>query len=331
MDLTAGAGAAADDAAGGDDRDPASVILPTINWTPACDDVIECLRPDDELLVVCDRDGDPVAAGGLPETARKTAASVSVLVAGEPDGCSGKANAVAHGMERATRDRFVWTDADFRRDDDWLDRLVAAGEEHGPATAIPFFCGGGWWLLWEAWTVVFSTLLFYLGVGSWGGNAWGGGVTFTREDLEVDALVADLRQVLSDDGQLSQHLDDVHAIRSMVTPVEVPGDFRNVLHRQIRFNRLTHVREGMYDALVVGTVFMGASIVFPLIMLFVTTGIAAVAYLVIGIRRPTFLLAFPGVVVILLGALFGIFCSECDWTGRRYRINGPRDVDIVEK
>ena len=47
---------------------------------------------------------------------------VEVVVADEPEGCSGKVNAMALGMERAEHDRFVRTDDDFERDDDWLDR-----------------------------------------------------------------------------------------------------------------------------------------------------------------------------------------------------------------
>ena len=115
-------------------RDRVSVLVPTVEWTPACDDLLEGLRDGEELLVICDSESDPVAD-------RETPDGVEILVAGEPVGCSGKANAMAYGIERAGNDRFVWTDADFRRDDDWLDRLVAEGEKHGPATAIPYFYG----------------------------------------------------------------------------------------------------------------------------------------------------------------------------------------------
>jgi hypothetical protein len=100
------------------------------------------LGPNDELLVLCDSDRDPVAG-------RKTPNGVAVCIAGEPEGCSGKANALAYGMERATNDRFVWSDADYERDDDWLDCLVEAGEEHGMAAVLPMFPGGGWWRLVE--------------------------------------------------------------------------------------------------------------------------------------------------------------------------------------
>ena len=39
-----------------------SVLLPTVEWGPACEQVAAQLDSGDELLVVCDTDSDPVAA-----------------------------------------------------------------------------------------------------------------------------------------------------------------------------------------------------------------------------------------------------------------------------
>src|SRR6056297_108021 len=63
---------------------PTSVILPTVRETDVVDEIAEQLGSDDELLVVCDADSDPIAgaADSLPE-------SVRLVVAGEPEGCSG--------------------------------------------------------------------------------------------------------------------------------------------------------------------------------------------------------------------------------------------------
>jgi hypothetical protein len=307
------------------DRDAASVLLPTVRWTAACDQVAAQLRPDDELFVICDSETDPVADHDPPDGA-------SVLVAGEPEGCSGKANAIAHGLERASNDRIVMTDADFERDDDWLDRLVAAGETHGPATAVPFWYGGGFWLVIEAWAAMFSSLLIYLGVGSAGNIGWGGGLTFTRDELDVDVdeLADELRQVLSDDGLVSQHLDDVHAVRSMVMPVEVAGDLETTYHRLVRFNRLTHVHEGMYADLVVASALVAAAAVAPLVVAPAVTLLTGVAYAVMGIRRATFLLAFPGLFLVPLAILAGMLVPEFDWAGRRYRLAGEYDVEVVD-
>jgi hypothetical protein len=38
----------------------ASVILPTVRWTAAAETVVAGLRDEDELLVVCDSESDPV-------------------------------------------------------------------------------------------------------------------------------------------------------------------------------------------------------------------------------------------------------------------------------
>lgn len=308
-----------------DERDPVSVLLPTIEWTAACDDVAEQLGDGDELLVICDSESDPVADRTPPE-------GVEILVAGEPEGCSGKANAMAHGMVRAENDRFVWTDADFERDEDWLGRLVAAGERHGPATAVPFWYGNGVWSLLEPWTMLFSTLLIYFGLGSTGNIGWGGGLTFTRRELDVtvEELAAELRQVLSDDGLLSQHVDDFHPVRSMVTPVEVPGDLESAYARLVRFNRLTHVHEGMTGDLVVALIMTAAATTFPLVVLPAVTLATGGAYALLGLRRPTFLLSYPGLFLVPPVILAGMFLPEFEWAGRRYRLNGKYDVEVVD-
>ncbi|MFB6300223.1 MAG: glycosyltransferase family 2 protein [Halobacteriales archaeon] len=307
------------------DRDAVSILLPTVEWTDPCDQMAAQLRADDELFVICDATDDPVAGHDPPD-------GVEILVAGEPEGCSGKANAMAYGMERATNDRFVWTDADFERDKDWLDRLVAAGEKHGPATAVPFWYGNGAWLLIEPWAMMFSTLLIYFGIGSTGNIGWGGGLTFTREELNitVDELVAELRQVLSDDGLLSQHIDDFHAVRSMVMSVEVPGDLASTYARLVRFNRLTHIHEGMVGDFVVSIIATVAAIMFPVFVAPAVTLVTGAAYVVLGLRRATFLLSFLGLFFVPLTILAGMFISEFEWAGRRYRLNGKYDVDVIQ-
>jgi cellulose synthase/poly-beta-1,6-N-acetylglucosamine synthase-like glycosyltransferase len=97
---------------------PVSVVLPTRRWTAACTELADQIRPDDELLLVCDRPDDPVvdaAAGSAAE----------VVVAGEPTGCSAKCHALAAGLERATGAVIVCTDADFEHGPAWLSRVLA--------------------------------------------------------------------------------------------------------------------------------------------------------------------------------------------------------------
>lgn len=308
------------------DRDSVSILLPTIEWTDACDQMASQLQAGDEMFVICDTPDDPVAGHSPPD-------GVEILTAGEPEGCSGKANAMAYGMERAANERLVWTDADFDRPDDWLDRLVAAGETHGPATAVPVWYGNGAWSLVEAWAMMFSSLLIYFGIGSTGNIGWGGGLTFTRAELSVsvDELAAELRAVLSDDGLLSQHIEEFHAVRSMVMPVKVPGDIRTTYNRLVRFNRLTHIHEGMGGDLVLALALAGAALAFPLVVAAAVTILTGVAYALLGVRRLTFLLAFPGLFLVPPAILAGMFVSEFEWAGRRYRLNGEYDIEVLPR
>jgi hypothetical protein len=308
------------------DRDEVSILLPTVEWTDVCDQMAAQLQDGDELFLIRDTEADPVASHQPPD-------GVEILSAGEPEGCSGKANAMAHGIERATNDRFVWTDADFHRDDDRLDRLVAAGEQHGPATAVPFFYGGGAWSLLEPWTMLFSTLLIYFGIGSTANIGWGGGLTFTREELtvSVDRLAAELRQAIADDGLLSRRIDGFRAVKSMLMPVEMPGNPNPTYHRLLRSNRVTHIHQGMTGGLVATLIVTAAAVAFPLVVLPAVTVATGIAYAVLNLRCPTFLLASPGLSVVPLVILAGMFISEFERAGRRYRLNGAYDVDVLNR
>lgn len=305
-------------------RDPVSVLLPTLEWSPVCDQLAAGLAPADELLVICDTEADPVAGYDPPD-------GVEILIAGAPEGCSGKANALAYGMERASNDRFVWTDDDFERDSEWLDRLVAAGERHGPATAIPFFSGRGWWRLVEPWHGALFTLLFYFQVGDVADTAWGGGVTFTRTELEEDVptLAAELREVLSDDYLLTQRLPEVHAVRSMVTPVEVSGGFTNVVNRLIRFIRIVGVNEG-WSGLFLNTFMAAVGILYPLLIAPILTIAFAAMYFWLELPRLNFIFAYPGLLVLPIVTIMGLLVSEFEWADRRYRLTGAGDVVVVE-
>lgn len=300
------------------------MLLPTTEWTVACDRMAAQLRPGDELLVICDAPSDPVAGHDTPE-------GVEVVVAGEPEGCSGKANAVARGMERAAHDRFVWTDADFDRGDNWLDQLVVAGETHGPATAVPFFCGDGWWRLVEPWLGVWFSFVFALRAGDLEKAAWGGGVTFTRDELDVpvSAFTAELRTVLSDDFLLSNHLDGVHAVRSLVMPVEVPGGLPAVRNRVVRFARIVHLNRGLAGGLAVNCLLCAAGLLYPLAVAPLATAVILAAAARLGVRRVSALLAYPGLLLLPVVVLAGMLVREFDWAGRRYRYEAADEVTVL--
>lgn len=114
---------------------PTSVLLPTTTRSTVVEDIAMQLGSCDELLIICDRETDPVVdyAAEFERT--------RVIVAGEPVGCSGKANAIATGMEAATHDRIVWTDDDFYHPPDWLTKLHRAYDREGPVSELYFFVG----------------------------------------------------------------------------------------------------------------------------------------------------------------------------------------------
>ena len=177
------------------DREPASVLLPTTVWGLACEQLAAGIADGDELLVLCDTAADPVAGHETPD-------GVDVVVAGEPQGCSGKANALACGMERASNDRFVWTDDDFARPLSWLEQLVADYERVGPASELPVFVGS------DPLSLLLEPLYAYGTFGLYRADVpWGGALVFDRNDVDAERVRADLRRTVSDDGLLSEHLD----------------------------------------------------------------------------------------------------------------------------
>jgi hypothetical protein len=102
-----------------------SVILPTRNWTLTVEDTADVIDDPSELIIVCDGADDPVI-NAAPNW--KT-----VGPAGEPDGCSEGAHALATGIEVATDDIIVWTCDDVNRDTTWLDRLPTHARTHAVA------------------------------------------------------------------------------------------------------------------------------------------------------------------------------------------------------
>jgi hypothetical protein len=294
---------------------------------PRCDQLATQLRAADELFVICDTEDDPVAGHDPPD-------GVEILVAGEPEGCAAKANAIAYGMERATNDRFVWTDADYERDDDWLDRLVEAGEEYGTATVLPLFPGDGW-----SWRLIEPVLLLALGLQTgllWGdgdgGYPWGGGVSFSREELDVpvEEFVAELRRCISDDNVLHEHVGDAYTVRDLPAVVRVDGDLTDTARRLVRWMRADHVRHDLRGEFVGSLLLAVLAAALPFLVAPLITVAAGVGYRKLGYVRWTFLLAFYGVFALPLVFGAGIFVDEFVWGGRRYRVADLHDVEVTE-
>ncbi|SFR50978.1 glycosyltransferase family 2 protein [Halogeometricum limi] len=299
---------------------PTSVLLPTTRWTDACDEVAAQLGPDDELLVICDAETDPVATRtSLPD-------GVDVVVAGEPDGCSGKANAIATGMRTARHERVVWTDDDFSRPSDWLSTLHADYEQHGPVTEVPFFVGRD----------ALSTLLepLYALGGTLGvyanRKAWGGAVVFERSDLNEAAFLAELRRTVSDDGLLSEHLDVTPVRRTRLVPVG--GSLRESVERHVRFTQIVYRHEPRDTAalLALGSILTVLGVAFPLPMFLFATLLTFAVYRAFGVRRWTFLLGYPVMLLQVPLFAYGIARRTFVWGGRRYRWSAKFDVRVVE-
>ncbi len=298
---------------------PTTVLLPTVRWTDACDEVAAQLRGEDELLVIADVATDPVVdrRGDLP-------AGVRIVLAGEPAGCSGKANAIAAGMEAARHDRIVWTDDDFHHPSDWLATLHADYERQGPTTEIPVFVGRDplATLLEPAYVIGGTVAVAY------GGIAWGGAVVFERDDLDEDAFLADLERSVSDDGTLTDHLEVTAADR--VRTIPAGGSLRASLERYVRFVRITRYYAPRATAVNV-TLAVGLALLCllaPLATAAFVTALSGATYRRFGIRRRTFLLATPAVLLSPAMLAYALARRTIVWGGRRYRWRGKLDVTV---
>jgi len=295
---------------------PTTVILPTIRQTDVVDQLADQLGPDDELLVVCDCEDDPIA-GKLDSFP----AGVRLVVAGEPEGCSGKANAIATAMEAAHTDRIVWTDDDFYHPPGWLETLQADYERKGPTTELPYFVGQD----------LLSTLLepayvmgATLGLGLID-SPWAGAVIFERDDLDEEAFLSDLRNTVSDDGLLGAYLD-VRPVKR-VRRVAVGGTVSESLERNTRFMQIVRYFSPYPSVTVpLSTLFFACCILFPLPSLVVSTVGAAALYAFFGLQRWSFLLMYPALVVQFPLLLWGLN-RRFVWGGRRY--HWPARFDVV--
>jgi len=313
---------------------PTSVLLPTVRWTDACKEVAAQLRRDgdnnaageagsDELIVICDTADDPVAdrRGDSPR-------GVRIVLAGEPERCSGKANAIAAGMEAAANDRIVWTDDDFHHPPDWLTTLNADYAERGPTTEVPVFVGRDPLarLLEPAYAVGGTAAVAADGI------AWGGAVVFERSDLRDGeaAFLTDLRRTVSDDGTLSEHLDVTAAGRTRTVPAG--GSIRESLERFVRFFQIVRRHAPRAAAFNVGlsVAFTGLCLLAPIAGVTLVTAISGGVYAWFGIRRGTFLLAGLSVLCSPVLIAYALARRTFVWGDRRYRWRSLFDVVVEE-
>jgi hypothetical protein len=295
---------------------PVSVVLPTTDGVGACREVAALLAPDDELLVVCDTGADPVVDAELP-------AAASVVVAGEPEGCSGKANAVAAGLEAAAHDRFVLTDDDFARPPSWLDRLRADYERLGPVSELPLFVGR------DPLSRLLEPLYAWGTLGlSRSDTPWGGALVFDRADVDGPAVRRRLRRTVSDDGLLSEHLEVTQ--RPRLRRVPVGGSLRTSLERHVRFVQIFRrfAPWGLAKAVAVLALLTAVCLVAPVVGVALVTALTAAAYATLGAGRPAVLWSAASVVAFLPLLCYALARRTFVWGGRRYRWRGRFDVEV---
>jgi hypothetical protein len=300
-------------------RAPMSVLLPTVAWTAACDQVAAQLGPADELLIIHDTAADPVAdRESLPAGVRRVAA-------GDPVGCSGKANAIAVGMTVARHDRIVWTDDDFDHPPGWLARLHDDYTTQGPTTELPVFVGQDpLAVLLEPVYTLGGTLGTYVG-----DHAWGGAVIFDRDDLDEAAFLRDLRRTISDDGLLGEYLDITSVRRGREVPVG--GTLRQTIERHGRFDQIF----ATHDPTVAKLAFGGLLAV--VVGCLLTPALAAVAmaltagvYGAFGVHRASVLLTVPALLAAVPLGLYALGRDTFVWGGRRYRWRSKFDVEVLD-
>ncbi len=299
---------------------PTSVLLPTTQWTDACTQLADQLGGSDELLVIHDDESDPVAE-------RETVPDgVRLIAAGEPDGCSGKANAIATGMAAARHDRLVWTDDDFHHPPDWLATFTADYERHGPVSEVPYFVGQDpLSVLWEPLYASSASLGIYLG-----DQIWGGAVAFERGDIDEDTFLNELERTVSDDALLMEHLKVTSNRRIRIVPIG--GSIRETAERQVRWTKIlwTHDPGPIAAIIAIMVSVLVAGILFPLWVAGFLTVFHVAVNEVLGVRRWTALLAYPALFVLVPFTFYAFARRTFVWGSRRYRWREKFDVEVVE-
>lgn len=303
-----------------DEERPLSLILPTLDGSDAVDRLEDQLLDGDELLVVCDREDDPV-------TEQKFSSDqVKVIIAGEPEGCSGKANALYKGMKAAENDLIAWTDDDFRHPEDWLQQMRRDHSRSGAVSELPFFTGKN-----PLTTVTEPVFAFTMFVAWLNDQAWGGSVIFDRKKLEEDIFLEELQRTVGDDVLLSEHLDSKTVMRTR--HVKIDETVRDTLERITRFVKHARYHEPLQTGLLTASSLplAAATITYPIISFAASTVFFLALYLAMGRKRPTFLFGYLSLMILPFFLLYGLLRKTFVWQGRRYRYNSKLDVEILDR
>ena len=277
------------------------------------------MSEEDELIVVCDSEEDNIAQSGFES-------KVKLVVAGEPENCSGKANAIYHGMKASKNDRVVWTDDDFKHPDNWLEQMHRDCDRYGGVSELPFFTGNNPLTILNEPIYAFTMLMAYLN-----NQAWGGSVMFDRDSFNEEKFLEELQKTVGDDVLLSEHLESKTVMRTHC--VEIDETIRGSLERTTRFVKHVRYHEPFQTGLLTATSFLlaAAAITYPLTSFTISTVFFLTVYLAMGRKRPTFLLGYLSLIILPLFLLYGLLRRTFVWQGRRYRYNSKLDVEILEE
>lgn len=302
------------------ERPATSVLLPTREEVDAIAQLEKQLGEKDELLVICDSVEDPVAESGLDSE------KIELVIAGEPQGCSGKANAIYEGMKASENNRVVWTDDDFEHPNNWLQKMQEDCERHGAVSELPFFTGKNVLTVVSEPIYAFTMLMAYIN-----NQAWGGSVIFDRDTFNEEKFLEELKKTVGDDVLLSEHLESKTLMRTH--HVEIDKTPREGLERIVRFVKHVRYHEPVQTGLLTATSFLlaAAAIFYPVISFAASTVFFLTVYLAMGRKRPTFLFGYLSLIILPFFLLYGLLRRTFVWQGRRYRYNSKLDVEILEK
>lgn len=296
-----------------------TIILPTQRKTPVVEEVISQLSEKDELLVACDSEQDAVADSDFDSE------QVRIIVAGEPEGCSGKANAIYHGMKAAENNRIVWTDDDFNHPEDWLEQMHKDCNRYGAVSELPFFIGKNPLSLISEPIYSFVMLVTYLN-----NQAWGGSVMFDRDSFDEEKFLEELKTTIGDDVLLSEHLDSKTVRRTH--RVEIDETSRDALERITRFVKNVRYHEPLQTAILslTSAVLAFGCIAYPLPSFLTSTLGFFGIYRFLGENRFSFMFGYIALLLLPLLLLYGLLRQTFVWHGRRYKYNSKLDIEIID-
>lgn len=346
---------------------PAAVIVPVRGADPGLEETIRAL--EDQAYahhrVILVTDPDDVAEGLLREGPRRTS---TTFVRSLPlRACSGKIAALLAGLEilRPTEELVAFADSDVEPGPDWLAHLVAPLEAASVAAATGYRWyvparGGLGPALQSAWNSAAANVLFH---PRWT-YLWGGSCVVRREVLEALGIEARWRRSLSDDMVLTQALKgEGHRIAfapQATVATRADGTFEEVLQwtdRQACMALLyapAMARLTLPYALYTGAVVLGAvaAALVPLTLGFLLPALLLLSPVYLGwakhaLRRTAFRHAIPPSqawrrhrawfylaatllpFVMLRNVRRARRMREVTWRGKRYRLEGPEDVELV--